>query len=254
MTRRLRYLILIVILVPTGSIAFAQEQGLTLPAPPRQYSTPVPSYQPGAPPAGYNMEVLPQQETTPPTPAPVPSAAPAPFYPQSEAPAPPPRPAAPPSAPYTSNQLTVLPPVFRGCWEGTVSNLDSIQAAPGAHKLGYWTTKTYRLCYKQVGNGPFQLTFGQTGIVASQRIKDSGGRVSVLATDGRSWARMRAFLHFDEFYENYNAQTFAVDEVTMLECSIRGDSMSVSAHVTGRREDEPWFEAYWHTTFVKVPM
>ena len=150
----------------------------------------------------------------------------------------------------------VLPPVFRGCWQGTVESVDSIQQAPGGHKLGYWTPKTYRLCYKRVGDGPYQLTFGETGVVATEKIKYSKGRVEIIATDGRSYARMRAFLHFDEYRAgmNFRGSTFAVDEVTMLECKIEGDRMRVIADVDGRREDEPWFHAHWRTTFIRVPM
>ena len=169
---------------------------------------------------------------------------------------PPPTPAPPPiSVPLVAPQ-PVLPPVFRGCWQGTVESVDSIERAPDAHKLGYWTPKTYRLCYKRVGGGPYQLTFGETGVVASEKIKYSKGRVEIIATDGRSYARMRAFLHFDEYRAgmNFRGSTFAVDEVTMLECKIDGDQMRVIADVDGRREDEPWFHAHWRTTFIRVPM
>jgi hypothetical protein len=150
----------------------------------------------------------------------------------------------------------VLPPVFRGCWQATVESVDSIERAPGGHKLGYWTPQIYRLCYKRVGNGPYQLTFGETNVVASQKIKYSKGRVEIKRTDGRSYAELRAFLHFDEYRAgaNYSSATFAVDESTVLECKIDGDQMRVIADVDGRREDEPWFRAHWRTTFVRAPM
>lgn len=150
----------------------------------------------------------------------------------------------------------MLPSVFRGCWQGTVESVDSIERAPGGHKLGYWTPKTYRLCYKRVGDGPYQLTFGETGVVASEKIKYSKGRVDIKETDRMSFARMRAFLHFDEYHagQNFGGATFSVDEVTMLDCKIEGDQMSIGAVVDGRREDEPWFHAQWHTTFTRVPM
>ncbi len=154
------------------------------------------------------------------------------------------------------NTQPVLPPVFRGCWQGTVENVDSITRAPGGHKLGYWTPKTYRLCYKRVGDGPYQLTFGETDVVASAKIKYSKGTVEIKQTDGRSYAELRAFLHFDEYREGPNSYgaTFSVDEVTLLECKIDGDQMRVIADVDGRREDEPWFHAHWRTVFIRVPM
>ncbi len=150
----------------------------------------------------------------------------------------------------------VLPPVFRGCWQGTVEQVDSIKRAPGGRKLGYWTPKIYRLCYQRVGNGPYQLTFGETDVVPTAKIKFSRGSVEIKSTDGRNYATLRAFLHFDEYHVGANPSraTFAVDEVTMLECKIDGDQMHVIADVDGRREDEPWFHAHWRTTFIRVPM
>jgi hypothetical protein len=180
-----------------------------------------------------------------------------PQQPWTPPPAPPPALPAPPpiNIPLMAPQ-PVLPPVFRGCWQGSVEGVDSMERAPGGHKLGYWTPKVYRLCYKRVGSGPYQLTFGQTDVVASEKIKFSKGRVDIKETDGRSFARMRAFLHFDEYRSgmNFGGSTFAVDEVTMLECKIDGDQMHVSAEMDGRREDEPWFRARWHTTFTRAPM
>jgi hypothetical protein len=175
---------------------------------------------------------------------------------------PPPTPARPPPIampPINMPMLApqpVLPPVFRGCWQGTVESVDSIERAPGGHKLGYWTPKSYRLCYKRVGDGPYQLTFGETNIVATQKVKYSRGRVEIRRTDGRSYAELRAFLHFDEYAagDNYVGATFAVDESTILECRIDGDQMQVIADVDGRREDEPWFRAHWRTTFIRAPM
>ncbi len=175
-------------------------------------------------------------------------------------PPPPPAPPPPPPPPQVNVPLVsaqpVLPPVFRGCWQGTVENVDSITRAPGGHKLGYWTPKTYRLCYKRVGDGPYQLTFGETDVVATAKIKYSKGTVEIKQTDGRSYAELRAFLHFDEYQagRTFSSSTFAVDEVTLLECKIDGDQMRVIADVDGRREDEPWFHAHWRTTFMRVPM
>src|SRR6202790_1687872 len=150
--------------------------------------------------------------------------------------APPPLPPPPPpiSVPMLAPQ-PVLPPVFRGCWQGMVESVDSMDRAPGGHKLGDWTPKRYRLCYKRVGDGPYQLTFGETDVVASEKIKFSKGRVEIRSTDGRSYARLRAFLHFDEYRAgmNFGNATFAVDEVTILDCKIDGDQMRVSADMEG---------------------
>jgi hypothetical protein len=227
--------IIICILTIAISAASAPAQGMMqgeppiVPAPRATYAPP--------PPSNPEMQIppqRPQQQWTPPPPAP-----------------PPPPVQVPMMAPQP-----VLPPVFRGCWEGTVQSVDSIERAPGGHPLGYWTPKTYRLCYKRVGNGPYQLTFGETGVVATQKIKYSQGRVEIQQTDGRSYAELRAFLHFDEYRAgpNFGGDTFAVDEATVLECKIDGDQMRVIADVDGRREDQPWFRAHWRTVFVRAPM
>lgn len=210
------------------------------PLPPSQSEMQIPQQQqqPQQPQEPQQLQQQPQQQWVPPPP-----------------PAPEPPPPPPPIAVPMFIPQPVLPSVFRGCWEGTVEEVDSIQREPGGHKVGYWTPKTYRLCYKRVGEGPYQLTFGEAGIVATEKIAYSKGRVEIKQTDGRSFARLRAFLHFDEYHAgaNFSRGTFAVDEVTMLDCRIDGDQMRVSADVQGRREDEPWFRAHWHTTFVRIP-
>ena len=86
---------------------------------------------------GDTIQLLPQELWRP---------APAPLQP---VPSPPPAPVK--VAPMTAQALPALPAVFRGCWDGRVNQLDWIRREPGAHKIGFWTPKTYRLCYKRVG-------------------------------------------------------------------------------------------------------
>jgi len=198
-----------------------------------------------APQADVPMRPAPQ----PATPPPAGQGAPMLTLPEQVAPSP-----APPSVTMPFQiAAPELPKEFRGCWQGAVEELDSIQREPGGHKLGYWTAKTYRLCYKRVGTGPYELTFGETGTVPSEKIKYSKGRVDVISTDGTTQAKMRAFLHFDEYPVGANAgsSTFSVDEVTILDCRISKDAMHVDAQVSGRREDVPWFRARWHTTLAR---
>jgi hypothetical protein len=161
----------------------------------------------------------------------------------------------PPSSPLTSQAEPKLPQVFRGCWEGEVVMVDDLERLPGAHKVGYWTPKTYRLCYQRIGEGPFHLTFSETGVVPNEQIRNARGHVDALATDGRAYAKMRSDLRFDENHvePGLRGSTFAVDEVTMLDCRIRDEAMAVSAEVYGTRDDEPWFKARWHADFRHVP-
>jgi hypothetical protein len=228
-------------LLLSGSLASAQNEML------------IPQNQPRLTPAPRPTAV-PQPPQQPPPPAEQPP--PPQQVPMQEQPPPPP-PAPPPPPPAMMHPMQpapVLPSVFRGCWSGRVEQVDWIQRVPGGHRLGYWTPKTYRLCYKRVGEGPYQLTFGETGVVASEKITYSKGRVDIVATDGRRWARLRAFLHFDQYRAHRGGgPTIAVDEDTTLECSIEQDQMRVTAQMFGRREDEPWFRARWHSTFIRVP-
>jgi hypothetical protein len=149
----------------------------------------------------------------------------------------------------------ILPAVFRGCWDGRVEYLDSIERMYGAPKVGVWTPKTYRICYRRVGNGPFELTFSQVGVDPNMKIINPTGRMDLISTDGRDAARMRAHLHFDEFYvhRHFGGQTFGVDEETILDCDIRGTgAMMVRGQVFGRRDGSPWFRANWHAVFSRV--
>src|SRR6516225_3585360 len=58
-----------------------------------------------------------------------------------------PRPAPTARPPLPASMLPtqpILPAIFRGCWDGRVEFLDSIEGMPGAPRVGVWTPKTYR--------------------------------------------------------------------------------------------------------------
>ena len=146
----------------------------------------------------------------------------------------------------------VLPAIFRGCWQGRVDYVDSIQRLPGGAKIGPWTPKTYRLCYRRTGNGPFALTFTEAGVVGSRQITNAAGKMELLSSDGRTFATMRALLHFDEYRIHpgaFGGDTFPVDELTQLECHIEADGMHVRGQVYGQQSGQPWFKAGWRATF-----
>ncbi|HYL58186.1 MAG TPA: hypothetical protein VEU51_04900 [Candidatus Acidoferrales bacterium] len=209
--------------------------------PPSQPSEDLPQqYNPPPPYGGEPIQLPPiQLFITPPPAAPPPIAA---------------QPSQPPPlavAPMTSQSNPVLPAVFRGCWQGQVNQLEWIRREPGARKIGFWTPKTYRLCYKRVGDHPFTLTFTETGVEPNEKIFNPHGNVVPISSNGRDFANLRAQLHFDEYGagRNLDASSFAVDETTNLDCRIDGERMRVSASVYGTRDGEPWFRARWRTEF-----
>ena len=148
-----------------------------------------------------------------------------------------------------------LPAIFRGCWAGMVPFVDMIQRLPGAAPVGPWTAKSYRLCYRRVGSGPFELTFTDTGVAPHRLIRNPEGRLDVVSTDGQSYAQMQAHLRFDERYVRFGfgRGSFEVNETTNLECHIDRNAMYVRASVTGAKDGEPWFHANWHATFMHIP-
>jgi hypothetical protein len=152
-------------------------------------------------------------------------------------------------------QQPELPAIFRGCWQGQVQFVDSIERLPGAAKIGPWTPKTYRLCYERVGNGPFQLTFTEAGIEHNRKIFDARGSMQLVSTDGRTYATMRATLHFSEYLHGRSSSgsSFEVDEATRLQCEVHPDGMHVIGSVRGTRDGDPWFRAYWHARFIHIP-
>jgi hypothetical protein len=160
---------------------------------------------------------------------------------------------APEIRPPIRQEEPILPAIFRGCWEGRVDYLDSIERLPGGAKVGPWTPKTYRLCYRRTGNGPFKLTFTEAGVAQSSRITNAAGKMETLSTDGRTYATMRALLHFDEYRSQtsyFSASTFPVDELTTWRCDVEPDGMHVSGQVYGEHDGAPWFRASWHTAFI----
>ena len=248
LTRILIFCALMCAGISIGARAARAQSSLEVPGPSNQYQPYIPPQQ--APPpvirlapsdgdSGNTIQLLPGWNQ-------------APAQPQAAA-TPPPPPAHVNVAPMTAQAAPALPAVFRGCWQGQVSELDWIRSEPGAHKIGFWTPKTYRLCNEQIGNQPFQLTFTETGVEASDKILNPRGRVVPISTDGRAYATMRSQLDFNE-YKTHNdgfsfSSTFSVDEITNLDCRIAGNDMLVSADVFGSRDGDPWFRAHWRADF-----
>lgn len=232
---RLNFLSLSIALIVCTATAAVGQQTLEVPVPQSQATQP---FIPRAQPMPSNVPRSNNVQTIP--------AVPPPTTQETE---PPPEAEQPPSPPVAQPE-PVLPAVFRGCWRGRVDQVDRMRGLPGAPPPGVWMPKTYLLCYRRVGDGPFKLTFTAAGVEGT-RIINTTGQLRVVSTDGRSYATMRAFLHFDEIrpLRLFGPATFAVDEVTDMQCTIGPDGMHASGVVLGEQEGVPWFRAWWHTTF-----
>ena len=108
------------------------------------------------------------------------------------------------SIPLNENQSTreiPLPKVFQGCWQAQVTHLDSLRVL-GRQPPNLWITKTYRFCYRCVAQGPFVPTLATAGVDSNSVpfgvVSSVQSTLRVLWTDGRSSARLRAFLEFNQ--------------------------------------------------------
>ncbi len=150
-----------------------------------------------------------------------------------------------------------LPEVFRGCWSGTVPRVDSmVRLSPSTEPIG-WLTKSYRLCYKQIGyGGKWQLTFAQSEVAERWRVSDQRQSIEVQSVSRDNRAELAAYLHFRA--ARIDASTGlpsdvidAVDELTHLSCHVLpgNDVLVVHAQVYVEQDRHPFVSITWHTRF-----
>ncbi|MBF6561162.1 MAG: hypothetical protein IVW56_12805 [Candidatus Binataceae bacterium] len=152
-----------------------------------------------------------------------------------------------------------LPEVFRGCWTGLVSEVDSITPlSPDATPI-QWLTKSYTLCYKQVGyGGKWQLTFAEGSVAERAVVSDQRQSITVKSVEGRDRAELTAYLHFRApQIDPIGIPTGTVntlDELTHLHCAVTPDksAMEVRANVFVENDGESWATILWHTRFQRV--
>ena len=166
----------------------------------------------------------------------------------------------PNQAPANRSTLEIpLPAAYRGCWQGVVSDVDSIEELNQRQHIN-WVPKSYRICYVQTAGGPFRPTLAESSfLINSEQIRNVKSTLKVITTDGRARATMRGLLQFDEVpvdvlfglpRERDKAQ---VDELTNMDCEIDGNVMHVIARLYGQWNGEPWVRIAWHANFVNVP-
>jgi hypothetical protein len=150
-----------------------------------------------------------------------------------------------------------LPVVYRGCWTGTVPWIDSmVRLGPSTQPVA-WLTKSYTLCYKQIGyGGRWRLTFAEGGVAERWRVSDERQTIAVQSVSKGSRALLRAYLHFRT--PRINALTGSpsgivdtVDELTHLRCRVLTGNqlMLVRAEVYVQQDGQPFLDITWHTTF-----
>lgn len=152
-----------------------------------------------------------------------------------------------------------LPNVFRGCWFGQVSNVDSMRPlSPDAGHIR-WLTKAYTLCYRQTGyNGRWQLTFAEGSVANRAIVSDQRQVMRVKSVEGPNRAVILSYLHFRAPQVNpFGMPTGVVntlDELTHLHCTVSPDdgAMEVAADVFVENDGKPWVEMTWRARFIRI--
>lgn len=201
------------------------------------------------------VQTLPSQQSLP-----LPQAAPAPLsnqIPQPEVTIPPTF----PGAQGGSTKEIPLPQVFRGCWRGTVPNVDRVVQLDASAGRTIWLTKEYTLCYKQTGySGKWQLTFGQSSVADRSEVSDQRQAIKVKSVSGSDRAELTAYLHFRApvvtLFGFPSGVTNTLDELTHLHCTVTPgkDAMDVHATVFVETNGRPSVDIYWHSRFLREPI
>jgi hypothetical protein len=86
-----------------------------------------------------------------------------------------------------------LPQVFRGCWQGSVPRIDTLQPIDPDAGRTIWLTKSYVLCYKQTGyNGKWDLTFAEGSVTDRRRVLDQRQSIRVKSVTGADHGTTRS--------------------------------------------------------------
>jgi hypothetical protein len=161
-------------------------------------------------------------------------------------------------APQHNTREIPLPDVFKGCWSGSVPTVDSMQPlGPDMGRL-IWLTKTYTICYKQVGyQGKWQLTFAESAVADRREVTDQRQAIKLKSVSSPDRAELSAYLHFrTNGFVGFGgiARPSTLDELTHLDCDVRPalNLMSVKGSVFVETNGEPYAEVTWHTNFFRT--
>jgi hypothetical protein len=199
--------------------------------------------------AAEQVQTLPSQQIPPPQQLPPPIQR----QPNETAPIPPTLPGA-----QGNTREIPLPEVFRGCWIGLVTQVDSI--VPLNPDVGnvIWLTKSYTLCYKQSGyNGKWQLTFAEGSVADRSEVSDQRQVIRVQSVSGGDRAQLSAYLHFRARQPGIfgmSGRVNIVDELAHLTCLVMPDNnvMMVGGQVFVEYDGRSWANIKWHTRFTRT--
>jgi hypothetical protein len=152
-----------------------------------------------------------------------------------------------------------LPEVFRGCWQGSVPQVDSIVPLDPSAGRTIWLTKSYTLCYKQTGySGKWVLTYAEGAVANRREVSDQRQSIKVKSVSGPDRAEITAYLHFRapsvSMFGMPTGIVNTLDELSHLHCSVMPDQqmMEVRASVYVEQNGRPSVNITWHTRFFRT--
>jgi hypothetical protein len=145
-----------------------------------------------------------------------------------------------------------LPENFKGCWRGTVTDLDSRRRVGGWWPPAFlmiWTAKTYEFCFLQRGIGAWELIYNSQRDDKPEMMEQRDSSLAFVSMDGPGAVVLKATM---VLAQRTGLTSGAVDdETTLLHCQIASDgTMAVRGDLNVNRNDLPWAEATWHANFV----
>ena len=199
------------------------------------------------------VQTLPSQQNLPPL-----AASPAPFTNQNQNR----EMTIPPTLPGSqgATREIPLPEVFRGCWRGSVAQVDAIVPLDRNAGQTIWLTKSYTLCYKQAGYAAkWVLTFAQGAVADPRQVRDQRQAIKVKSVDGPDRAEITAYLQFRAPTVTLFGMPTGImneqDELSQLHCQVNSDqqTMEVRATVFVETNGRPSVNIAWHTRFFRAP-
>ncbi len=148
-----------------------------------------------------------------------------------------------------------------------VSEPDSWQLLEGP-PLGGWIPKTFSLCFRRMGNGPFTITFHDTkldtGYVSERGYKVSNydEQTEVVSTDSRNQVLLHSVARMDQrgkLLGLFPGPTLTIAASSDIRCVLvdQGETMNVELSGVDRCSGsefwgcngQPWVQATWHAQF-----